>query len=86
MMTLTNSLGSTSSGISPKFSKIFENPKILLRGYLIGKFLLSKPIGEENIKNFIHSLRILASPTMFHAPMLINKMSLLNVNIAIKLR
>jgi hypothetical protein len=82
-MTLANSLGSTSSRISHKFSKNFENSKILLRGYLRGKFLLAKPIGEESIKNFIHSLRILASTTMFHAPMLINKMALPNVNIAI---
>jgi hypothetical protein len=83
LMTLISSLGSTYSRISLKSSNFFENSKILLRDYLIEKILLSKPIGEESIKNFIHSLGILTSPIMFHAPTLINKMAMPNANITI---
>jgi hypothetical protein len=49
---------------------------------LTGKLLLSKRTGEGNTKSFMTSSPKLASPTMYHAHMRINKMARQNGNIA----
>jgi hypothetical protein len=65
-------------------SKVFERfmiLRILWRGCLIEKSLLSKLIGEANIKNSTRSFSELGFHTMFPALMRISKMARLSANI-----
>jgi hypothetical protein len=65
-------------------SKVFQNSKNsrpLSNDCLTKRLLQFKPIGVVSTKGFINFLVKLVSLTMFHVPMLINKMGQPSINI-----
>jgi hypothetical protein len=80
-MILASSRGYICLSVNLKFLSVFMILRILWRGCLIEKSLLSKLIGEANIKNSTRSFSELGFHTMFPALMRISKMARLSANI-----
>jgi hypothetical protein len=74
LMMIVNSLGYSCSNTNMRFSRNFENFRIMWKNSLTGKFRLSNPTGEENTKNLTVFFSKLASLIMCLALMLINTM------------
>jgi hypothetical protein len=81
LMTLASLLGSTYSRTNLKSFKSLRNFKPLLNNCLTKRLLQFKLIGVVSTKDFISFLVKSVPLTTFHAPMLINRMGQLSINI-----